>query len=541
MNPISPVPSLSDLVYILENNIHLSKEHKGSFLDLIKKIQVSEGEELDTLRQHLANVLKEEDEGYSRQILGIFAKKTSILLSKWRFGEAFSRRDIVEEFLSTLCVRQYGDEGQALGSKLLAKESLNVSLKKAGCDPGESASIKQSLLQMKTWRGSLEGLQKPVRDFLVQYDRSSQTITLNAKDAWIDLETGTVTKKFKDPKISDQEMKAIHFFVVSKKKNVERGETVYYSSKNTGLARSIHITSEGRVFIHMNKKTLRPHKAEKGRFVGGDRLLGRGTFKAVTTAMDLETCELFASASMTKEEAKNEVNFLERFKEKEGFPQIESVVEYSVRGRPKVRILYKIADRGDLFTLVKEGKLTTKERDSLAEGLIQGFVTLKLNGILHRDIKLKNILVSGNGKDIKPIIADFGLAVEEASHEKKKDSRGSIDYFSPEYATAYLTTDSPERGVVKTDLTIKATTEKNDIWALGCVLDELYHNGKREFAPTFKGDNYGKAMDIALCKEKKEPVDPSIDHLIWRMLRRDPDERISAEEALKYFQENIRM
>lgn len=74
-------------------------------------------------------------------------------------------------------------------------------------------------------------------------------------------------------------------------------------------------------------------------------------------------------------------------------------------------------DSGDLFSLVKQGYLSTKERlgDRLClfKQLVQGLEYLHANGIAHRDIKLENILLT---KKCHLKITDFGVATVFTKH-----------------------------------------------------------------------------------------------------------------------------
>lgn len=78
--------------------------------------------------------------------------------------------------------------------------------------------------------------------------------------------------------------------------------------------------------------------------------------------------------------------------------------------------------------------------------ILDGFKSLRKQGIIHRDIKLKNILVTKNNV-LK--IADFGLAIKE-THAKSM------------VGTPYTKAPEVYEG-------LKKYTDKADIWSLGII------------------------------------------------------------------------
>lgn len=73
--------------------------------------------------------------------------------------------------------------------------------------------------------------------------------------------------------------------------------------------------------------------------------------------------------------------------------------------------------------------------------------------ILHRDIKLTNIFLTGNNT-VK--LGDFGISrVLESTHDSAQTVVGTPYYMSPEVCES------------------KPYTYKSDVWSLGCVLYEL--------------------------------------------------------------------
>ena len=73
-------------------------------------------------------------------------------------------------------------------------------------------------------------------------------------------------------------------------------------------------------------------------------------------------------------------------------------------------LVLELCAGGDLYQYLKlNGILSEDETQSLFRQLIEGLHVLHENAIMHRDLKLSNILISDDGKELK--IADFGLAI----------------------------------------------------------------------------------------------------------------------------------
>ena len=73
-------------------------------------------------------------------------------------------------------------------------------------------------------------------------------------------------------------------------------------------------------------------------------------------------------------------------------------------------------------------------------------------GIMHRDIKPQNVLMTSRQSDGIPKIADFGLSVLLGPNESADDTVGSPGYAAPQ---VYLS---------------ETYTKKADVWSLGVLL-----------------------------------------------------------------------
>src|SRR5690606_26644766 len=145
-------------------------------------------------------------------------------------------------------------------------------------------------------------------------------------------------------------------------------------------------------------------------------------------------------------------------------------------------------------------------------------------GIVHRDVKPGNILITDDG-DVK--VTDFGIAraVAEASMTVTGTTLGSVHYFSPEQA----------RG--------DEVTGASDVYALSIVLFEML-TGRRPF----EGDS---AAAVALMRLSEDAPRPSeighplpagLEAILMRGLAREPADRFpdagAFAEALRVWRRN---
>ncbi len=160
----------------------------------------------------------------------------------------------------------------------------------------------------------------------------------------------------------------------------------------------------------------------------------------------------------------------------------------------------------------KKGQLNFKEAISIAIQVGRGIEAAHNKGIIHRDIKPQNIMISTEGK-VK--VTDFGIARASTSNTIHADVMGSVHYASPEQA---------RNGHVD---------GKSDIYSLGIVMYEMV-TGR----VPFDGDT---TVAVALQHLQEEMVSPSayaadlpisLEKIILKCTMKSPDRRYASIEDL---------
>lgn len=163
---------------------------------------------------------------------------------------------------------------------------------------------------------------------------------------------------------------------------------------------------------------------------------------------------------------------------------------------------------------IDAGPLTIDEALKIARQAAKGLQAAHEKGILHRDIKSDNIMVTVKGRTK---ILDFGLAKLKGQTQitKEGSTLGTAAYMSPEQA----------RGA--------EVDHRTDIWSLGVVLYEMI-TGQLPF----KGD-YEQAVIYSIMNEAPEPltslrtgVPMELERIVNKALAKDPAERYQHADDL---------
>ncbi|MDZ7659791.1 protein kinase domain-containing protein [Fodinibius sp.] len=175
----------------------------------------------------------------------------------------------------------------------------------------------------------------------------------------------------------------------------------------------------------------------------------------------------------------------------------------------KLFIVMEYVDGIELKEWIRSDECTATEQLKITEQIAEGIKAAHDKGIIHRDIKSNNIMITHTG-DVK--IMDFGIAYFRGEEHitKTGTTLGTTAYMSPEQL----------RGTDADEVT--------DIWSFGVVLYELFTQNL-----PFQG-SYEPAIIYSITEEEPIPIDEytaevpeRIRHIILRCLEKDREKRYS--------------
>ncbi|CAK60221.1 unnamed protein product (macronuclear) [Paramecium tetraurelia] len=171
-------------------------------------------------------------------------------------------------------------------------------------------------------------------------------------------------------------------------------------------------------------------------------------------------------------------------------------------------IVLEYCNQGTLYDQIKKvKKIEEKEGIFILFQLLQALSLLANNNIAHRDIKPENVLI----KDGVYKLGDFGFASQKSLYQTHL---GTYPYMAPEFFNS------------------DSYNSKVDIWALGLLtheilFKELYYIGKSQY------DIQQKILTKPyLLNDQKYKISEQLKNLLCKMVNKDQNARISAQEAL---------
>ena len=255
------------------------------------------------------------------------------------------------------------------------------------------------------------------------------------------------------------------------------------------------------------------------------KLLGTGSFGSVYEAKNTIFQNIVAmkvinkdpNNSLDEQEIRNEIDILKKL----SHPNIVKIYEFYI-SNSHYYIVTEFCRDGELFSYIKN-KYSERQLAVLFYQVFSGLWYLHDNKILHRDIKLENIMISQKEKDYETgeelfwvKIIDFGTAKIFEKNKKEKDVVGSSYYIAPEVLQQNY-------------------NEKCDTWSVGVILYMMLVGR----APFDGKDDEEIILKINSADyNSKEPKlmkhSPEVRDLVSKLLEKDTDKRYSAREAIAH-------
>ena len=222
------------------------------------------------------------------------------------------------------------------------------------------------------------------------------------------------------------------------------------------------------------------------------------------------------------DDIKREINILKKL----SHPNIVKIYEF-YESDNCFYIINEYCKGGQLYEYLTKNKLTEEQLCVIFYQVFSGLIYLHEHSILHGDLKPENILISSVEKDLETNedfawikIIDFGTAkIFKKQIKKGENIEGTLYYIAPEVFSG----------------NIDIYDEKSDIWSIGII---LYRALTRKYP--FIGRNEDETISFIIDKDHDCNNELLLGHsneiqdLIKKLLKKDPNERPSAKEALNH-------
>ncbi|KAK9528104.1 hypothetical protein VZT92_014597 [Zoarces viviparus] len=201
---------------------------------------------------------------------------------------------------------------------------------------------------------------------------------------------------------------------------------------------------------------------------------------------------------------------------------------------PRVVNLYQVYEMASEMVLVLEfaaggeifNQCVSDEEDEafseedvkrLMRQILEGVSFLHQNNVVHLDLKPQNVLLTSSSPlgDIK--IVDFGLSRMVSSHQELREIMGTPEYVAPEI------------------LNYEPISTATDMWSAG-VLAYVMLTGISPFLGENKQETFLNIsqLNVSYSEEELQQLDRSALSFIQTLLRKQPQERATAEQCLKH-------
>ncbi|CAG9335758.1 unnamed protein product [Blepharisma stoltei] len=248
------------------------------------------------------------------------------------------------------------------------------------------------------------------------------------------------------------------------------------------------------------------------------KVIGKGAFSTVYEATCKNNKKSYAVKVIPKQKIAQDIQ-----------PLVREIKIMRKLKHPNIVKLYKVYESisniylvqdyvsgGDLYhRIIEKKRFSENSVKKFTQKMLHVLDYLKTNGVIHRDIKLENILLKSNDNDYDFKLIDFGLAAELADHSTTRC--GSPGYIAPEMLR------QEPYGI------------KVDIFSVGIIIYTLLA-GKMPFQGLTPQRVLERNRDCHICfhDEALTQISPDGINLVQKLTCSYPGLRISPEKALMH-------
>lgn len=230
--------------------------------------------------------------------------------------------------------------------------------------------------------------------------------------------------------------------------------------------------------------------------------------------------ELSNSIATARQEFLNECTIMKRLRH----PNLVALLAVCTTSEPLLMVL-ELLSGGSLedWLPLNGHKLDAAELLHLLNQVALGLRELHRNGIIHRDLASRNVLID---EDLTTKIADYGLSRDVAAENK-------------EYYRVRNNRALPIRWMAPEVLKTRSFDRASDMYAFGVTAYEVYSLGEYPFDDIYEDSDFVKVLSSTdplyplLGFRPDQIVPPNAELLIKRCISRNPDERPSGDDLVK--------
>lgn len=260
------------------------------------------------------------------------------------------------------------------------------------------------------------------------------------------------------------------------------------------------------------------------------QVLGRGGMATVYLAeqespkreVAIKVMNPLLTSAESEERLRLEAELLARLEH----PGIAQVFESSLAEEGALHRPYFAMERvqgGDLLEYAQQAKLSVAERLELMVEVCDAIQHAHQKGVLHRDLKPGNVLVTAEGK---PKVLDFGIGrlLDASDRNREHATIPGMVLGTPEYM-------SPEQAAGETE----RVDTRSDVYSLGVLVFELVSG---RLPVEVRRASLTEALRRVHTDEPKRlgesarPFGADLETIVAKALEKEPDRRYSSAEAL---------